>query len=120
MVCSIFMASITASGWPLVTASPAFTAGQMQAATTLVGQQRLGVLTTKLELKPALHHAMGVKTIAAAEGVHALAGALAQQGLSHGGSSRQGQAHGLLLEQHRLLARDQRGVQLGAGKCLGA
>ena len=38
MVCSIFMASITARGWPLVTASPAFTAND----TTLPGMGAVG------------------------------------------------------------------------------
>jgi hypothetical protein len=78
------------------------------------------MFAAKLKLEAALHHAMRVKTVAAAERVCAFAGALVQQRLRHGRRSGQRQAHGFLVEQHGLLALDERGVELGLGKRIGA
>jgi hypothetical protein len=98
----------------------AFTDRQPQSAIVQVGQAGLGVRAVEVELEAALHQAVRAPAVTAAERVGAFGGALAQQRLGHGGGRRQRQAHALLLEQHGLFARDQRGVEVGFSERVGA
>ena len=89
---------------------------QAQRAIVQIAQLGLRRFALELELETPLRHAMRLPAIAPAERVVAFCGPLVEQRLGNRGGACHGQPDRLLLEQQRLFALYQCGVQIGLGK----